>query len=589
MAMIVWKPAREHVPEPESGFALIMVIGISMVMLLLIATAMSFSLSGVIKAKNDQDWNGAMSAAYAGVEEYESRLANNNSYMQYGNSAAPFSSASTVTLPTGALANPAFGVGAAGTWATVVDSSSTASYRYEVDNSKYSSSGTLLLRSTGRVGNITRSVVANLKQQGFIDFLYFSDYEIQDPDQSGASVSTCVKYAWAGRPSSGCGEIAFGSGDIINGSVHSNDTIRICAATFNGPVTTGNNPSSGLFYTAKDSNGSNCNGQVFTAGTPTYSPVIGMPSTNSQMKKETRSDLPVDVPQPGCLYTGPTKIVFNSGGTMTIRSPWTKKTNVAGDPATSGTTPAACGTVSTSANGLGSSAGATIPVLDHNLLYVQNVATVASDPNYWPTSGTGSLPSGYTSSTCAAGNGIGYPATNEWVTSVTTSYGCRSGDAFVSGTLHGAMTIANENYLYVTGDIKYLDPQADTLGLVGQNAVFVWNPVSRSCSSSCSYTALLPIDRRIDSAILSVAHTFQVQNYDKGGPQGTLTVNGAISQKFRGIVRGGTNGYIKNYSYDQRYRYIAPPKFLSPVSATYGVSVLVEVKSAFTSAGTSIP
>ena len=126
----------------------------------------------------------------------------------------------------------------------------------------------------------------------------------------------------------------------------------------------GNNPCSGLGYTAKDSTNNTCTGQVFTAGTPTYSPVIGMPSTNSQMKKETRSDLPVDVPRPGCLYTGPTKIVFNSAATMTIRSPWTKKTNVAGDPATSGTTPAACGIVGTGANGLGSAAGATIPVLD---------------------------------------------------------------------------------------------------------------------------------------------------------------------------------------------------------------------------------
>ena len=106
-----------------------------------------------------------------------------------------------MSLPSGALINPAFGVGAAGTWGAVAGSDSTAFYRYEVDNSKYSLSGTLRIRATGRVGKVTRSVVANLKQQGFIDFLYFSDYEIQDPDQSGASVTTCVKYAWAGRPS----------------------------------------------------------------------------------------------------------------------------------------------------------------------------------------------------------------------------------------------------------------------------------------------------------------------------------------------------------------------------------------------------
>ncbi|WP_281535910.1 hypothetical protein [Cryobacterium breve] len=491
-----------------------------------------------------------------------------------------------VTLPTGTLTNPAFGVGSAGTWATVAGSGGTASFRYEVDNSAYSSSGTLRIRATGRVGSQTRSIVANLKQQGFIDFLYFTDYEIQDPDQSGASVTQCVKYGWAGRPLPGsgtsCSDIAFGNGDVINGPVHSNDRIRICDATFSGMVTTAN-PGTGLLYLKQDSNGNSCTGQSIPLGV-TYSPVVGMPSTNSQMKKETRTDLTTDVPLPGCLYTGPTSIVFNSAGTMTVRSPWSKFTNVIGDPATSGVNiPAKCGTVGTAAGSLGSAGGATIPVLVNNLVYVQNVPSGTSDPNGWPTSGSGSYPSTYASNTCASGNGIGYPMANESVASIPTSYGCRNGDIFVKGTLQGAMTIASENFVYVTGDITYSNASTDILGIVGQNAVWVWNPVNGS------NVDLLPNDRQINAAILSVSHTFQVQNYDRGGSQGTLTVNGAIAQKFRGIVRSGSNGYIKAYSYDQRFKYVAPPKFLSPVATTYGVSVLVEVKSAFTTGGVAIP
>jgi hypothetical protein len=574
---------RHRSANGEEGMALVMVIAIGAVLTLLVTAAIAYGLGGLRKATTDESWSAAMAAAYAGIEEYQSRLANDTTYLQYGNPASPFTSASgsTVTLPSGTQTNDAFGVGASGTWADIAGSSGKAQFRYEIDNSDYTFSGTLRIRSTGLVGNETRSIVADLRQQGFIDFLYFTDYEIQDPAVSGSNVATCVKYAWAGRPSTGCSEIAFGNGDVINGPMHSNDTVRACAVTFKGPMTTSYNPVTGIKYSAKDSNNASCTGQVFElVGYPAYSPVVGMPSTNSQMKKETRSDLAADVPRPGCLFTGPTKIQFNSNGTITVRSPWTVKTRVAGDPATSGSTPADCGT--TGAAGLGSAGGATFNLPANNVIYVQNVPTVATDPNYWA---TGALPTGLTCTglggSTGSGNGIGFPTTNE-AAPTATSYGCRNGDLFVSGTVDGNATLAAENYVYVTGDIIYEDSNDDMLGLVGNNAVWVWNPVKADTSSVLGNTG-----RRVDAAILSVAHTFQVQNYDKGGLRGTLTVNGAIAQKFRGIVRGGNNGYAKNYVYDPRLKYTAPPKFLSPVSTTYGVNVWVEVKPAFAANGTA--
>ena len=95
------------------------------------------------------------------------------------------------------------------------------------------------------------------------------------------------------------------------------------------------------------------------------------------------------------------------------------------------------------------------------------------------------------------------------------------------------------------------------------------------------------VNRTVEAAILSVAHTFGVQNYQYGGNRGTLTVTGAIAQKFRGPVGTGpgtgsvTTGYGKNYSYDERFRYSAPPKFLSPVTTVYGVTVWVEISPVF--------
>lgn len=177
----------------DEGFALIMVIAIGAVLMILATVAVSSAISGTMKARQDQAWGAALSAAYAGIDEYQSRLSNDSFYVQYGNPSADFSSGSTLTLPTGTQENPAFGIGTTGTWATVAGTSGSAKFRYEVNTSKYYDTGVIQVRSTGIVNGVTRSIIADLRQTGFIDFLYFTDYEIQDPDISGQGIG-CVKY-----------------------------------------------------------------------------------------------------------------------------------------------------------------------------------------------------------------------------------------------------------------------------------------------------------------------------------------------------------------------------------------------------------
>ncbi len=585
--MIRFLRARLGPRQGDGGVALIAVIGIGAALTILATALLGLSVGGLMKASNDQNWNAAISAAYAGVEDYQSKLANDNTYQQYGSSLAPFSTTSTFT---GTAGNPAFGTGASGSWQTVPGSNGRASYRYEVDSSKYYTTGTLRLRSTGLVGNTARSIVADLKQQGFIDFLYFTNYEIIDPELSN---SACVPtWAWAVPSRPNCSTIQFAANDVINGPLDSNDTLQICGSTFNGPVTTAFKPASGLNYVIPGG----CAAPTFAiAGSPSYSPTIVMPPTNRQMKQETRDDLTTStVPRPGCLFTGPTSIVFNNDGTMTVRSPWTKKTNIEGSPETSGTISPSCGTPGYAvSNTLGSTAGQTFAVPTNNLIYVQNVPSTSTDPNYWAAAAT---PTGLTCTGLAGssgtGNGLGYPKANEAAPSSSTdapSYGCRNGDVFVKGSLHAAVTIATDNYIYVTGGIKYVDPQADMLGLVGQKSIWVYNPVDSS--GTLLDTSQPGIE--IDAAILSVDHTFIVQNW-AAGKKGTLTVKGAIAQNFRGPVGTSSNGnnmsgYVKAYSYDPRLRYTAPPKFLSPVSTTYGVSMLVEVKTAYLPSGATAP
>lgn len=568
--------------DNDSGVALLIVIGIGMLLLAIVATGLTVAISGLKKTDTDQDWNGALDAAYAGVEEYQSRLATDNSYYTYGNPSAPFSiltNTKNLTLPTGASANPAFGIDANGTWATVPGSTPIASFRYEVDSSTYAKDGRIRIRSTGRVGDVTRSIVADLKQSGFIDYLYFTDFEIQDPDVTGEK--GCDKlHGWENRGSN-CDPISFAKGDTISGPVHSNDIIHICGSTFKSKVTSS--------YPTKPYYANDCSGTTINfAIAPAYQPVIQIPATNGEMRKETRNDLPNEVPLPGCLYTGPTEITFTSDGKMNIKSPWTQFTNT-GATKTSGTNPAACGTPgegTSGAPGLGSTTGQTIDVLPPNLIFVQNVPVLTDDPNY-PTLTT---PKNFA---CTSGGwtfgSSGYPTTNETAPAnyggSAAPYGCKNGDLFVKGTFKGAMTAGAENYIYITGDLTYNDESKDILGLVGQNAVWVWNPMKSNGS-----TPILGKDRTIEAAIISVAHTFQVQNYTLGGTRGNLIVYGSIAQKFRGTVgtsSGGTinNGYIKKYEYDTRLAYTAPPKFLSPVSSSYGVTQYAGVPTAFVSTG----
>jgi len=566
----------------DEGLAMVIALIFGMVIVALVATSLSIATSGRVKANSDQNFNAALSAAYAGIADYQARLSNDNTYFQYGNPASSYSSGSTVALPPSIKTNPAFGIGSSGTWAKVpvtAPDTPASYYRYEVNTSQYPSSGTIKIRSTGMVGNAVRSVVASIRQQGFIDFLYFTDLEIQDPQISNDDATTCTKYAYQGRPTTGCDEIAFGGGDVIDGPAHSNDTMRICDATFTETPTSSYAPAAGkLRYTAKNSLNSSCTGQVFPAGVnqPAFASSIGMPATNSQQLQETRSDLPSIVPRPGCLYTGPTNIVFNSDGTMTVRSPATKYTNTTGANATGGSNPGQCGQPGSASGQLGSTGGATIPVPPNNIVYAQNVP---SDPSNVNATSSASI-----TNSCD-NNRIGYPLSGEATPSLGSApcaYGARNGDAFVKGNFHGQLTIAAQNYLYVTGDVKYVDSSADILGLTATNAVWVYNPYSTRSGAMLGDSG-----REIDAAIISAAHTFQVQNYNRGGSRGTLTVKGAIAQRFRGIVSSGSNGYVKNYQYDARLKYTAPPKFLSPVTTTYGVTTVGEVKAAFTTSGSA--
>jgi Tfp pilus assembly protein PilX len=140
----------------------------------------------------------------------------------------------------------------------------------------------------------------------------------------------------------------------------------------------------------------------------------------------------------------------------------------------------------------------------------------------------------------------------------------------LKGTYSRSLTIASQGDILVNGDVKRSGDVV--LGLIANSFVRVYHPVTRT-KSSCSNAAGSIADLTIQAAMLTLGHSFIADNYDCG-KLGTLHVDGAIAQKFRGVVgtfSGSTivSGYVKDYWYDDRLRYRNPPFFLDPVSAAW--------------------
>ncbi|MGN8049334.1 hypothetical protein ACTJKO_06550 [Curtobacterium sp. 22159] len=605
------RAVRSH--DDERGIALVAVVGIGTVVMLLVATMVAIATSGARVTTTDRSWNRAIAAAYAGVADYQSRLNADNTYGNYGQANAPFSASTGSTFTKGTGGNAAFNYQAGQPWVSVPTGDGTASdssYRYAVDNSKLSSQGVIRLQSTGRSGATTRTVVANVRPDGFSNYLYFTNYESGDPTVTNekASSSSSAPCTSAYRPvatSTSCDQIQFGSGDVLEGPVRSNDQLKVCGAQFKSTVQSVYGVSSDGCTTGR------------YASNPTTASTLTPPATIGDLRDYTRSDLPSTtntVEGTGCLYTGPTKITFNGDGTMTVRSPMTIYTQVTGATPTSGAqitgynpsqsdADAKCGAPAS----LRSTAGARVPIPKNNLIFVQNEpsarAGTAQDPNYW--AGNATLKTVATacdattrasSATTLKSNGVGFPYVGSSSSNsetdptagsgvgVTTPYGCDRGDAFVQGTVDKAVTIAAENYLYVTGDITYPSTRSPStvLGLIGQRAVWVWNPINSSNS------AILGTNREIDAAILSNTGTFVVQNWTRGpsSGRGTLIVKGSIAQNFRGAVGlSSGQGYTKAYTFDSSLATYTPPKFPQPTVTTYRVATQVESKTAYDANG----
>jgi len=198
--------------------------------------------------------------------------------------------------------------------------------------------------------------------------------------------------------------------------------------------------------------------------------------------------------------------------------------------------------------------------------------------------------------------------------------GATVGDAVVQGQVSGPVTVGAQNNIVVDGNLCYSDDvsgspsnctsapsttpaSVDVLGLVALNYVEINHPLSGSSDAatcpagigngnpSCDLSS--PI---VDAVVLALNHSFIVNNYNSGAPLGSLTVNGTLDQDWRGPVGtlngGGTivTGYSKNYVYDSRMLYLAPPYYLNPGTSQWAIASFTVVAGACTQpAGQTCP
>jgi Tfp pilus assembly protein PilX len=525
----------------ESGLAMIIAITVVMLMTLIPLAVVQGAIGQLPLARHNQDHESALAAAEAGVDDYLFRLAQNSNYWTF--------SASSPPTP----ANPAF-TG----WVAVPGSTASANgecFRYKADSTKTAQTGIVYITSSGkRLTNATqgcssagviRTVSLGLRRQGFLDYLWLTDYEMTDPALSGDNSSTCKFHAWEWNPTASkygpndvnnCDVVYWTSTAALNGPVHSNDGLYVCgnpqflgdtdtyynsAATAGGggaPKFAGPGPLSGPGANPNavlNPLGCSNSPSFGRSGDPASGSLLPFPPANTSIRNQADAALG----GAGCLFTGPTTITLLATGKMNVTSPNSLSTNC---PATTN--------MSLPANGV---------------IYVQNVPSGA-DPNH---------------SVCSGSSCIG--------------------DVNVSGVLNGQLTIAAQDDINITGNLTYnqFPGGDDVLGLVADNDVAVVHPSGTDVTN----------DLTIDAAIMSLNHSFYVQNWASGSNAAcsvanpcavpgvhSLIINGVVTQEFRGPVgtfnpSTGTmqSGYNKAYSYDTRLKYLSPPYFLSPTQSAW--------------------
>ena len=170
-----WRRMRHD----DDGIALVSVVAGMMIASLFAFAALGYALNTQKSSKSNQDWNAALAAAQAGVDDYIGYLNRNDNYARTRGLHATPPSRARGRRPTPAAGPPApHRAGSRSSPPSRPARRSTTTSTPRSSTARASSWS----RSTGRAGTETRSLQVGVGRGGSTDFLYYTDHEDADPD-----------------------------------------------------------------------------------------------------------------------------------------------------------------------------------------------------------------------------------------------------------------------------------------------------------------------------------------------------------------------------------------------------------------------
>jgi type II secretory pathway pseudopilin PulG len=212
----------------EDGFTLIFALIVLFVGGLLVAGAFAAVNGDVDVTRRDTSQKKAYYAALAGIEQYKARLNSGEKYW--------------FTCPKGENVQLTGTTDETYSFKTLPATGHTgceAKNQLSVIEGPGAASGTFRIESTGTSGGAKRSIVATFVHPGFTNYVYFSNYEVEDPTTFEPEPANCehyYKYRVEHKLTDECEPIQFAAKDKVNGPLHTNDAADLCAEGSNKPT-----------------------------------------------------------------------------------------------------------------------------------------------------------------------------------------------------------------------------------------------------------------------------------------------------------------------------------------------------------------
>jgi hypothetical protein len=205
----------------QEGVTMVIAVSVMLVTSLLLAGTFVATQQDIGLSHTDTTQKEAYYAALAGVQEFEYQMQVNPNYWQ---SCAK----TTNTLPQEPGSSykikilPASGYSECNTSnpiASVIESAGSAAQTFRIES----------VGSAGKRPEEHHTIIATFKVTGFLNFIYYTNHEDEDPSLYNAS-KTCAEPNTFYPNTSECQLIEFATGDAINGPMHTNDAVCVGGA-----------------------------------------------------------------------------------------------------------------------------------------------------------------------------------------------------------------------------------------------------------------------------------------------------------------------------------------------------------------------